>query len=43
MEPHWSNRIRGIADAVSQQIAYHYAIDMLDGAFARGDAFQFQL
>jgi hypothetical protein len=28
---------------VSQQIAYHYAIDMLDGAFARGDAFQFQL
>ncbi|HET8720617.1 MAG TPA: hypothetical protein VFM24_01230 [Nitrospira sp.] len=36
-------RIRGIPPAVSQQTAYHHAIDMLDGAFARGDAFQFQL
>ena len=36
-------RIRGIPTAVSKQIAYHHAIDMLDGAFARGDAFQFQL
>ena len=36
-------RIRGIPASVSQQAAYHHAIDMLDGAFARGDAFQFQL
>ena len=36
-------RIRGIPPSVSEQTAYHHAIDMLDGAFARGDAFQFQL
>jgi hypothetical protein len=36
-------RIEGAPTAVSEGIAFHHAIDMLDGAFARGDAFQFQL
>lgn len=36
-------RIRGAPPAVSTQTAYHHAIDMLDGAFTSGDAFQFQL
>jgi len=36
-------RIRGVPTAVSEKLAYHHGIDMLDGAFARGDAFQFQL
>ena len=36
-------RIRGIPAVVSKRTVYYHAIDMLDGAFARGDAFQFQL
>jgi hypothetical protein len=36
-------RIRGVPTAVSEKLAYLHAIDMLDGAFVRGDAFQFQL
>ena len=36
-------RIDGAPAAVSGQLAFHHAIDMLDGAFAKGDAFQFQL
>ena len=36
-------RIRGAPAAVSDHLTYHHAIDMLDAAFARGDAFQFQL
>ena len=36
-------RIRGVPAPVSEKIAFLHAIDMLDGAFARGDAFQFQL
>ena len=36
-------RIKGAPTAVSEHIAFHHAIDMLDSAFVRGDAFQFQL
>ena len=36
-------RINGAPTAVSEEIAFHHAIDMLDSAFVRGDAFQFQL
>jgi hypothetical protein len=36
-------RIEGAPTTVSEHITFHHAIEMLDGAFARGDAFQFQL
>jgi hypothetical protein len=36
-------RINGAPEIVTEQIAYHHALDMLDCGFARGDAFQFQL
>ena len=36
-------RIDGAPPAVSGKIAFVHAIEMLDGAFIKGDAFEFQL
>jgi hypothetical protein len=36
-------RINGAPPSVSEEIAFRHAIDMLDGAFVKGDAFEFQL
>ena len=36
-------RIDGAPAAVSERRAFRHAIDMLDGAFVKGDAFEFQL
>ena len=36
-------RINGAPPSVSEQIAFRHAIDMLDSAFVKGDAFEFQL
>lgn len=36
-------RISGAPAAVSDRTAFQHAIEMLDGAFAKGDAFEFQL
>jgi hypothetical protein len=36
-------RINGAPDAVLQEMAFRHGIDMLDGAFVKGDAFEFQL
>ena len=36
-------RINGAPDAVCERTAFRHAIDMLDGAFVKGDAFEFQL
>lgn len=36
-------RIDGAPAAVSERTAFRHAIDMLDGAFVKGDAFEFQL
>jgi hypothetical protein len=36
-------RIEGAPIAVSNDSAFRHGLDMLDGAFAKGDAFEFQL
>jgi hypothetical protein len=36
-------RIEGAPAAVSEQVAFQHAIEMLDEAFIKGDAFEFQL
>jgi hypothetical protein len=36
-------RIAGMPDVVSRQPAVDHALEMLDGAFAKDDTFQFQL
>ena len=36
-------RINAAPSAVSQDIAFRHGIDMLDEAFMKGDAFEFQL
>ena len=36
-------RIDGAPAAVSERTAFRHAIDMLDGACVKGDAFEFQL
>ena len=36
-------RINGAPSVVSQEIAFRHGITMLDGAFMKGDAFEFQL
>ena len=36
-------RIDGAPVAVSEQVLFRHAIEMLDGAFVKGDAFEFQL
>jgi hypothetical protein len=36
-------RIHGAPSEVSEQMPFRHALDMLDGAFVKGDAFEFQL